>query len=71
MARYRVRQAGSGWAVYKSGRRRFQKTYSTKRAAEDAAYRDASTGDSIQAKRRDGTWGPERTKNTPGPRGDR
>lgn len=70
MSQYRIRQDGAGWAVYKNGRRRFQKRYRTKRAAEDAAYRDAHTGDSIQAKRLDGTWGPERTKGRPGPAGD-
>jgi len=71
MSRYRVRQDGSGWAVYKNNRRVFNKTYTTKQAAIDAAFRSASTGDSVQAKRRDGTYGPERTVNTPGPRGDR
>lgn len=71
MAQYRIRQDGSGWAVYKNGYRKFKKTYPTKQGAEDAAYRAASAGDSIQAKRLDGTWGPENTKGTPGPRGDR
>ncbi len=70
MAQYRVRQDGTGWAVYKGNRRRFQKTYTTKQAAVDAAYRDANVGDAIQAKRLDGTWGPERTKQTQGPGGD-
>lgn len=71
MSKYRIRQDDDGWAVYKNGRRVYQKTYPTKRAAENAAYRDAGRGDSIQAKRLDGTWGPERTKKVQGPRGDR
>ncbi|MFW5900390.1 MAG: DUF2188 domain-containing protein [Halodesulfurarchaeum sp.] len=70
MAQYRVRQDATGWAVYKNGRRRFKRSYPTKRAAIDAAYRDAHQGDSIQAKRLDGTWGRERTKEMPGPGGD-
>jgi hypothetical protein len=70
MARYRVIQDGTGWAVTKGGRRHFQKTYQTKQAAVDAAQRAASAGDSIQAQRLDGTFGPERTVGTPGPRGD-
>lgn len=71
MSRYRVRQDGNGWAVFKNGRRVYQKTYATKEAAFNAAYRDAGRGDSIQAKRLDGTWGPERTKKAQGPGGDR
>jgi len=70
MARYRIVQDGSGWAVKKNGRRYYKKTYPTKAAAEAAAERDASRGDSIQAQRTDGTWGPESTVGTPGPRGD-
>lgn len=71
MARYRIVQDGAGWAVRKNGRRKFAKTYSTQQAAEQAARRTASTGDSIQLQRRDGTWGAERTVRTPGPGGDR
>jgi len=70
MARFRIRPDGAGWAVYKNGRRHFQKTYSTKQAAEEAAHRAANRGDSVQAKRLDGTWGPERTKGVRGPEGD-
>ena len=71
MARYRIVQDGAGWAVRKNGRRKFKKTYSTQRAAEQAAERVASVGDSIQVQRLDGTWGAESTVGTPGPRGDR
>ena len=70
MAQYKITKDGSGWAVYKNGRRAISKTYQTKSNAKAAARRDASTGDSIQAQRRDGTWGPERTVKTPGPGGD-
>jgi hypothetical protein len=72
MGTYRVVVDGSGWAVKKNGRRVFQKTYATKQAAVDAAFRTADVGDSVQAQRaRDGTFGPERTVGTQGPRGDR
>jgi len=71
MGTYRVVVDGSGWAVKKNGRRVFQKTYSTKQAAVDAAFRKASAGDSVQAQRLDGTFGAERTVGTQGPRGDR
>lgn len=71
MARYRIVQDGGGWAVRKNGRRKFKKTYSTQRAAEQAARRVASPGDSIQVQRLNGTWGAEDTVGTPGPRGDR
>lgn len=71
MARYDVRQDGAGWAVYRNGRRRFKKTYQTKQDAIDAAHRDATEGDSVQGRRVDGTFGPERTKGVFGPPGDR
>jgi len=71
MAQYDVRQVAGGWAVYKSGRRRFKKTYQTKQDALDAAHRDASKGDSIQGRRVDGTFDNERTKGVYGPDGDR
>lgn len=70
MARYTVSPDGPGWAVYRNGRRRYKKTYQTKRAAIEAAHRDAEMGDSVQGRRVDGTYGPERTHSTPGPRGD-
>ena len=70
MSRYRVVIDGDGWAVYRNGRRHFKKTYATKAAAEQAAHRAARPGDSVQAQRRDGTFGPERTKGTFGPAGD-
>lgn len=70
MARYTIEPDGSGWAVFKNGRREFQKTYQTKRAAEEAAHRAASKGDSVQGRRVDGTFGPERTKGMFGPDGD-
>ncbi len=70
MARYSVRQDGTGWAVFKNGRRRFKKTYDTKQAALDAAHRDASVGDSIQGRHVDGTFDEERTKGVYGPSGD-
>lgn len=71
MGKYRVVVDGAGWAVKKNGRRVFAKTYRTKQAAIDAAIRTASAGDSVQPQRRDGTFGPERTVETQGPRGDR
>lgn len=71
MARYRVRQDGNGWALYKNERRHFTKTYKTKKAAMDAAYREANIGDSVQGRRLDGTYQPERTKGIFGPRGDK
>lgn len=71
MARYRIVQDGSGWAVRKNGRRKYRKSYQTQRAAEQAARRAASDGDSIQVQRMNGTWGPERTVGRPGPGGDR
>jgi hypothetical protein len=70
MARYRVVQDGSGWKVTKNGRRHYKKRYQTKQAALDAAKRAASTGDSVQGQRVDGTWGEEDTKDIFGPRGD-
>lgn len=70
MTRFRVVRDGDGWAVMKGNRRHFQKTYRTKSAAEDAARRAASQGDSVQAQGRDGRWDQERTYRTPGPRGD-
>jgi len=71
MARYTIEPDGSGWAVFKNGRRHFSKTYSTKRDAEEAAHRTANVGDSVQGRRVNGTYGPERTKGVRGPRGDR
>ena len=71
MARFTVEPDGDGWAVMKNGRRHFKKTYMTKRAAEQAAHRAATTGDSVQGRRVDGTFGPERTHGVPGPEGDR
>lgn len=71
MARFRVIKDGTGWAVTKNGRRYFDKTYSTKQAAKSAARRAASTGDSVQGQRTDGTWGTESTKGTFGKQGDR
>lgn len=71
MARYRIRQDGTGWAVYKNGRRYYKKSYQTKRAAIEAAHRAADMGDSVQGRRLDGTYGPERTKGVYGPPGDR
>lgn len=71
MARYRIVQDGTGWAVRKNGRRRFKKTYPTQALAEQAARRDASVGDSIQIQRLNGTFGREDTVGTPGPGGDR
>jgi len=70
MARYQIVRDEPGWAVRKNGRRVISKTYQQKKQAVAAARRKASAGDSIQAQRRDGTWGPERTVNTPGPGGD-
>lgn len=72
MARFRVVQEDNGWRVTKNGRRHFKKTYSTKQAATDAAYRAASKGDSVQGQKlSSGQWGNERTKGTFGPAGDR
>lgn len=71
MSRYTVEPDGSGWAVYKNGRRHYKKTYPTKQAALDAARSAASQGDSVQGRRVDGTYGPEYTKGTFGPDGDR
>lgn len=70
MARYSIRPDVTGWAVYRNGRRRFKKTYPTKDEALDAAHRDADVGDSVQGRRVDGTFGPERTKGVRGPDGD-
>jgi len=70
MARFTVEPVNGGWAVFKNGRRHFQKTYSTKRDAEQAARRAADMGDSVQGRRVDGTFGRERTKGMPGPDGD-
>jgi len=71
MGLYKVVVDGTGWAVKKNGRRVFQKTYATKQAAVDAAFRTASQGDSVQAQRLNGTFGPERTVGMTGPGGDR
>ncbi len=71
MARFRVIKDGDGWAVTKNGRRYYQKTYPTKRKAEQAASRAASKGDSVQGQRVDGTWGSENTKGMFGAQGDR
>lgn len=71
MARYRVEPDDTGWMVTKNGRRYYKKSYPTKQAAIDAAYRAADVGDSVQGRRkRDGTYGRERTKGVRGPRGD-
>jgi hypothetical protein len=73
MARYTVSPdpEGTGWAVYKNGARHYQKSYATKQAALKAAHRTADRGDSVQGRRVDGTYGPERTKGVFGPPGDR
>lgn len=71
MARWTIEPDGTGWAVYKNGRRHYKKTYPTKREAIDAAHRAANVGDSVQGRRKqDGTWQPERTKGVRGPGGD-
>lgn len=71
MGLYKVVVDGTGWAVKKNGRRVYAKTYRTKEAAMNAAMRKANRGDSVQAQRLNGTWGPERTVGTTGPAGDR
>lgn len=70
MARYRVVKDGTGWAVTKNGQRHYQKTYSTKRDATQAAKRAANKGDSVQGQRVTGQWGEENTKGIFGPPGD-
>lgn len=70
MARFRIVRDGksSGWELRKNGRP--ISDHRKKSAARRKAEKLASDGDSIQAQRVDGTWGPERTYRTQGIYGD-